>query len=230
MKLLGIETSTYSLSVAIVDDDNVLGELSLNIGPKHSERLIPIIDWLLKEVGMERKEIEGIAVSIGPGSFTSLRVGISAAKGLAFSLGIPVVGVSSLDVLAGNVLFSSITVCTLIDAKKKEVFAAFFRSSGKFINRISEDVVISPQALCDMVHEKTIFIGDGAVTYRDLLESNLGGLAFFCPPSFNLPRASNCVFVGATRLKNERGDDLSTLAPRYLRKAEAEIYKEGVIR
>ena len=81
-----------------------------------------------------------------------------------------------------------------------------------------------------MVHEKTIFVGDGAMAYRDLLENNLGELAFFCPPGFNLPRASNCVFIGASRLKNGPGDDLSTLAPRYLRKAEAEIYKEGVMR
>src|SRR5919198_4229491 len=190
MKILGIETSTYSGSIAIVDDDRILGELSLGVGPEHSEKLLPMLDWLLKEIGLERREIQGIVVSVGPGSFTALRVGISTAKGLAFSLGIPVVGVSSLEVLAGNLPFALFNVCPIIDAKKKEVFAAFFRYSDVCrdevtppLHRISDDMLILPQKLIGIIHEKTIFIGDGVVLYKDFLKSTLGELAIFCPSS-----------------------------------------------
>lgn len=230
MKILGIETSSYSGSLAIADDERILGELSLNLGPKHSEKLIPAFDFLLKETGLERREIEGVAVSVGPGSFTALRVGIATAKGIAFSLKIPVAGVSSLEILAGNLLFTPFTVCPLIDAKKKELFAAFFTASDGFLTRVSYDMLISPEKLCDMVHEKVVFLGDAACLYGDLLRSRLGELALFCPPGFNALRASNCIFPAARRLKDGSRDDLSALAPLYLRKAEAETFKQGVMR
>jgi len=166
MKVLGIETSTGSGSVAVLEGDKVLGEFFLNLGPTHSEKLLPMLDWLLKEVGVEKNEIEGIAVSKGPGSFTALRVGISTAKGLAFSLGIPVVGVSSLEVLARNLLYTPLYIYSLIDAKKKEVYAALFRYSDTNLNRITDDILISPDDICEMISERTIFIGNGALLYK----------------------------------------------------------------
>lgn len=226
MKILGIETSTQAGSIAFTDGDRVLGELSLNLGPVHSEKLIPMIDWLLGEVGGEKREIEGIAVSVGPGSFTGLRVGLSTAKGLAFSLKIPLVGISSLETLAMNI-FTNFSICSIIDARKKEVFAAFFKLSDGGIVRTSGDVLISPQGLCEMIRERTVFIGDGAVLYRDLLMKILGELALFCPLNLNFPRASNSALIGARKLREGCRDDLSTLAPRYLRRAEAEIFREG---
>jgi tRNA threonylcarbamoyladenosine biosynthesis protein TsaB len=226
MRVLGIETSTYSGSVAVVEDDKVLGEIFVNVGPLHSEKLIPLIDWLLKEVGVDKKGIDGIAVSRGPGSFTALRIGISAAKGLAFSLGIPIVGVSSLEVLAHNLPFTPFVICSIIDARKKEAFTAFFKSYDNRLERISDDLVVSPEDLIKVIREKTIFIGDGAVLYRDFLKDALGELALFCPPNFNFPRVSNCALIGIQRLKNGFRDDVSLLAPEYLRRAEAEIIKE----
>lgn len=226
MKLLGIETSTHAGSIAFMDDNRVLGELFLNLGPVHSERIIPTIDWLMGEVGIEKKEIEAIAVSIGPGSFTGLRVGLSTAKGLAFSLRIPIVGVSSLEILAMNI-FTNFPICSIIDARKKEVFAAFFRFSEGDIVRISDDILISPQGLCKMIRERTVFIGDGALLYRDLFISVLGESVLFCPLNLSFPRASNAALIGARRLREGQRDDPSTLAPQYLRKAEAEIYREG---
>jgi tRNA threonylcarbamoyladenosine biosynthesis protein TsaB len=227
MRVLGIETSTHSGSVALVEDNKVLGEFFLDLGPAHSEKLLPMVDCILKEVGMAKKEIEGITVSIGPGSFTALRVGISTAKGLAFSLEIPVVGVSSLETLALNLPFTPFVICPLIDARKKEVFAAFFRFSDGYLIRISDDLLISSQDLSEMICERTVFIGSGAVLYRDLLKDTLGELALFCPSNFNFPRASNCALMGVRKLKNGCEDDLSAFAPRYLRKAEAEIFREG---
>ena len=227
MKVLGIETSTGSGSVAVLEGDKVLGEFFLNLGPTHSEKLLPMLDWLLKEVGVEKNEIEGIAVSKGPGSFTALRVGISTAKGLAFSLGIPVVGVSSLEVLARNLLYTPLYIYSLIDAKKKEVYAALFRYSDTNLNRITDDILISPDDICEMISERTIFIGNGALLYRDFLINSLGELALFCPSDVNFPKASSCALIGSYMFKNGNKDDLSALAPQYLRKSEAEIYRDG---
>jgi tRNA threonylcarbamoyladenosine biosynthesis protein TsaB len=226
MRLLGIETSTHSGSVAIVEDERILGEQFLNNGPTHSEKLLPMIDLLLKEVGMDKKEIDGISVSSGPGSFTALRIGISTAKGLAFSLGIPVVGVSSLEVLALNLLFTPFVICSIIDAKKNELFAAFFTSSNWRLCRSSDDMLISPHDLVNMIREKTVLVGNGAIVYGDFLSDALGELSVFCPSSFNFPRASNCALLGAKRLINGFKDDLSALAPQYLRRVDAEILKE----
>ncbi|MCI0454096.1 MAG: tRNA (adenosine(37)-N6)-threonylcarbamoyltransferase complex dimerization subunit type 1 TsaB [Candidatus Dadabacteria bacterium] len=227
MRVLGIETSTSSGSVALIEDEKVIGQFFLNIGPAHSEKLLTMVDLLFKEVGIDKNEIEGIAVSIGPGSFTALRVGISTAKGLAFTLGIPVVGVSSLEVLSHNLLFTPFMICPMIDARKKEVYAALFRYSDSKLDRMSDDSINSHEKICERIAEKTIFIGNGALLYRDLLIDSIGDLALFCPFDFNFPKASNCALIVSSKLKNGRKDDLAALAPQYLRKSEAEIYREG---
>ncbi len=184
MKVLAIETSTYSGSVAVSEDDMILGEYYLNMGPSHSERLVPAIDMLLGELGIGRKELGGVAVSLGPGSFTALRVGISTAKGLAYSLGIPVTGAYSLEILAG---------------------------------------------LMEIIKEETIFIGEGALLYRDFLEDNgLGGEAIqICPPYLNYPRASSLAFYGFKRFAEGHADEVLGLAPMYLRKPDAELTAKG---
>jgi tRNA threonylcarbamoyladenosine biosynthesis protein TsaB len=227
MRVLGIDTSTYYGSVAFTDDDSVLGEINLNIGPSHSERLLPAIGWLLASIGRDRNEIEGISVSRGPGSFTALRIGISTAKGIAFSLGVPIAGVSSLEVLALNLAFPSYTVCSLIDARKKEVYASFFRYSRNKFDRLTEDMLITPQELIDKVSEETIFIGDGVTHYRGLIEDALGDWALFCPSSLNFPRASNCAKLGISILDGRSFSSIDEIHPHYLKKSVAEILKEG---
>lgn len=226
MRVLGIETSTYSGSVAIIDDDAIVGEIFLNVGPSHSDKLLPMVDWLLREAGIKRHDIDGVAVSNGPGSFTSLRVGISTAQGIAYSLGIPVVGVSSLKVLSRNLLHATYNICTLIDARRKEVYAAFFKSNGDDTVRLKDDCLISPVGLIDMISEKTILIGNGVVLYRDLIEKSLGDLAVFCASHFNLPKASHCAEVGRNKLNSDHKGEIFQFSPKYLSKADAEISKE----
>ncbi|MBI4228800.1 MAG: tRNA (adenosine(37)-N6)-threonylcarbamoyltransferase complex dimerization subunit type 1 TsaB, partial [Deltaproteobacteria bacterium] len=224
--VLGIETSTYSGSVAIIDGDTIVGEIFLNVGPSHSDKLLPMVDWLLREAGMKRHDIDGIAVSNGPGSFTSLRVGISTAKGIAYSLGIPVVGVSSLKVLSRNLLHTSYEICTLIDARRKEAYAAFFKSNGDDTVRLKDDCLINPVELIEMIGERTIFIGNGVVLYRDLIEKSLGDLAIFCTSNFNFPKASHCAQVGINKLNSGHKGEIFQFSPQYLSKADAEISKE----
>jgi tRNA threonylcarbamoyladenosine biosynthesis protein TsaB len=226
MRVLGIETSTHSGSVAVIDGDTIVGETFLNVGPSHSEKLLPMVDWLLREAGMKRNDIEGIAVSSGPGSFTSLRVGISAAKGIAFSLGIPIVGVSSLEGLSRNLLHTPYTICTIIDARRKQVYAAFFKCIGDETIRLKEDCLISPVELLEMINEETIFVGNGAVLCRDLMEKSLGDLAMFCTSSFNFPRASHCAQIAINRMNSDNKEEISQVFAQYLSNADAETSKE----
>lgn len=228
MKILGIETSMYAGSIAVSQDEEILGEYYFNTGPSHSEKLIPSIDWLLGELGVAKAELGGVAVSLGPGSFTSLRIGIAAAKGLSYSLGIPIVGVSTLELLASNVPFSPYTVCPVIDARRGEVFAAFFKSRKAEVVRISQDMVLSPESLAERIKEKTIFVGEGALLYSDFLDHMFGGggSAMFCPPGINYPRAGILSYLGYCRIKDGRMDDPYRLEPHYMRKSEAEILKE----
>ncbi len=225
MRVLGIETSTYSGSVAILDGDTILGEIFLNVGPSHSEKLLPMVDWLLGAAGLKRNDIEGIAVSNGPGSFTSLRVGISTAKGIAFSLGIPIVGVSSLEVLSRNLLYTPYLTCTVVDARRQQVYAAFFRCIGDKPVRLKEDCVVSPVELVEMIREETVFVGNGALLYRDLIEKSLGDHAMFCSSSFNFPRASQCAQIAMSKISTDNKGGISQFSPQYLSKANAGISK-----
>ena len=229
MKILGIETSMYAGSIALSDGEKIAGEYYFNTGPSHSEKLLPSIDWLLGELGVAKTDLDGVAVSLGPGSFTSLRIGIATAKGLSFSLGIPVAGISTLELLAMNVLFAPYKLCPVIDARRGEVFAAFFESREGELVRISEDMVISHEDLAGKIKEKTIFIGEAALLYSDFLDHMWGGLgyALYCPQALNYPRAGFLSHLGYNRIKEGRVDDPFMLAPHYMRKSEAEISKEN---
>jgi tRNA threonylcarbamoyladenosine biosynthesis protein TsaB len=229
MKVLAIETSTYSGSIAVSEDDEILGEFYFNMGPSHSEKLVPSIEWLLSGLDIDKSELDGIAVTLGPGSFTALRVGISTAKGMAFSLGIAVTGASSLELLAMNLPFAGYPVCSVMDAKKGELFAALFRSENGRIERITEDMIVSPQELKEIIKEKTIFIGEGALLYKDFMEDNQVSResVLVCPPYLNYPRASSLAQSGVRNLSAGNADDVVALAPRYLRKSDAELTSKG---
>ncbi len=232
MKILAIETSTYAGSIAVLENERILGEYYFDIGPAHTEKLVPSIDWLLSELAIDKSDLTAVAVSLGPGSFTSLRVGISTAKGLCYSLGIPLVGVSSLKALAMNLPFSPYNICPIIDARKGEVFVALFRSNRGTLERLLEDVVVSPEELVNLINDNTIFLGDGSLLYKDYLEDNLSHDIMFSPVNINFPRAPNLVLSEIGKFKEDRDNsylcnEIMNLAPHYLRKSEAEISKEG---
>jgi len=229
MKVLAIETSTYSGSIAVSEGSRTVGELYLDMGPSHSEKLVPAIDRMLSDLGIDKKDLGGIAVSLGPGSFTALRVGISTAKGLSYSLGIPVTGASSLEILAMNLPFAPFQVCAVTDARKGELFAALFRTDDGVVKRISEDAIVSPAGLAETIKEKTIFIGEGALLYKEFLEDNesWGEAPVFCPAYMNHPRASALAFYGFSRFVGGHEDEVMGLAPMYIRKPDAVLTAKG---
>ncbi len=223
MIVLGIETSSTCGSVAVVQDRKVLGELFFNTGTKHSTKIVPSITNLLSTVGLDKADLEGIAVTSGPGSYTSLRIGISIAKGLAYSLDIPLIGISTLQCVAFNSIISPHLICSLIDARKGELYSALFRYNTGELERISEDQIVSIDYLCQAIDEKTVLIGDGLYLYKSTFVDRINGLVLFAPEHLCYGRASSCAILGIDNFKKAKRDEVNTLVPKYIRQADAEL-------
>ena len=226
MYILGIETATMTGSVAIITEQQLVVEQTINAKTTHAERLITTIDAALRAASLTIREMDGIAVSVGPGSFTGLRIGVTTAKSLAYSVRKPIVAVSSLDALASQFLHANLLICPMLDAKKKEVYSACYRNSGATVERVSEYAVLTPANLLKSIHEPTLFLGDGVMPYRRQIEFALGELALFADAAHLLPRGSLVAKLGCDRLLAGEQDDCSALTPFYLRQADAEIHWE----
>jgi tRNA threonylcarbamoyladenosine biosynthesis protein TsaB len=224
MKVLGMDTSTSCGSVGLVEDKWVISDHLLDIPITHSERLLKTIDWILKESRLGISEIDGLAISLGPGSFTGLRIGVSTVKGLAFSLKKPIAGVSSLEVLASQVSPTPYLLCPILDARKGEVYTAFYRyEGGTYPQPQSSIEAIEPGQLILRIKEPTLFFGNGVKTYGPFLKEKLQQLALFPPPPFHIPHGSTVAKLGLERLERGETIDLATLIPLYIRPSEAEI-------
>jgi len=224
MKVLGIDTSTSCGSVGLIIDGWVASEYLLNVSMTHSERLLGAIGLILKEAHCAVEDLDGWAISLGPGSFTGLRIGVSTMKGLAYATQKPVVGVSTLDVLASQISPTPYLICPILDARKRELYSAFYRYDERnSLNRLSPYEAIGPGDLVKKIRERTIFVGDGIKTYGDYLQSSLPSFAIFAPLPLNLPLGSGVAKLGQELLKKGEHLNLSIFTPIYVRPSEAEI-------
>ena len=219
MKILGIETSTFSGSVSVCDEDAILCEYVFNTGPRHNEVLIPTIERLLSDCGLGKNDLDTVCVSVGPGSFTSLRIGVSTAKALCYSLGADLVGVPSLEILASNALWCGNSVCAITDAGRGEVFLSFHDPKSA---EMTPAEIATPESVCAGVEKKTVFVGSGALLHQDFIRDALGERAVFVPANLNTPRASGCALLGRKKILSGQKDDPFTLTPFYLRRSAAE--------
>jgi tRNA threonylcarbamoyladenosine biosynthesis protein TsaB len=221
--LLALETSGTIGSVALVAPECSLAELAVEASQTHARQLLPAIDRLLRETSTDWQQIDALAVSLGPGSFTGLRIGLATAKGLSFAAAKPLIGVPSLDGLAHQCLGQNLPICALIDARKKEVYAAFYRESanGEMV-RESEYLALSPAALAERITEPTFLLGSGAELYREVLAETLGNRAIFADPTRFLARASSVGQLAIPKFRNQ--DFLAPDAgPLYVRASDAEL-------
>ncbi len=226
MKILGIDTAVATGSVAIMEDDVLVGEMLLTSRRTHARRVMKSVDTLLSVTEYTLSDLDGFAVSIGPGSFTGLRIGISTVKGLAFALGKPIAAVNTLDALANQFPSSNRLICPILNARKGEVYTALYRTdeNGAVI-RTGDYTVVSPPDWVCRITEPALFVGDGVEEYGSLIKEKLGTLAHFAPPFLNTIRASVVACLGMERLKNKESDDAKTLVPFYIRPSYAEIKK-----
>jgi tRNA threonylcarbamoyladenosine biosynthesis protein TsaB len=224
MLVLGIDTATKIASVGLVGDGEPLNEESCLAHSNHTETLLPLIARLLSHTGISLSEIHGIGVSIGPGSFTGLRIGLSAVKGFAYALGQHVVAVPTLEALARTVTDWEGNVCPLLDARKGEVYAAFFHREGHGrLERLTPDQVCTPHALLDRFATPCLFLGDGVERYGDLIVERCGPAARLLPFATHHPHGLIVAQMAWKRLSQGESDDLSTLVPSYVRKPDAEF-------
>lgn len=222
--LLAVETSGRCGSVALVHPDRCLAELSLQSDTTHSKRLPGAIEYIMQQAEIDWHSIDGIAVSLGPGSFTGLRIGLSTVKGLALATRKPLLGVTSLDGLAQQFPFVQQQICVVLDARKQQVYAAFYAADGtNTVQRQSDYLVLTPEALAARIETPTILAGDGARLYWPLFQEKLPNLVREAPPEIHFPRAS--AIARAALSKWEAGDFLSpaTAVPFYLRASDAEL-------
>jgi tRNA threonylcarbamoyladenosine biosynthesis protein TsaB len=216
MRVLAIDTSTLAGGVALVDGDRTVAEYVLDIRLTHSERLMPTVDRVMADAGWAPGRLTGLAVAIGPGSFTGLRVGMSAVKGLALALGLPIAAVPTLDALASGLAGAALPVCPVVVARRDEVYASLYRWDGVAMRREWDYLALAPRELAERLREPVLLTGDGAGTIA-------GPLAQVAPPWRSLPSVAAVGHLGAQRLRAGRSVAAAELVPLYVRPSQAEL-------
>jgi tRNA threonylcarbamoyladenosine biosynthesis protein TsaB len=226
--VLALDTATDQVSVAIGDQGRVLGSVQLVGGRRHSEQLAPAIDYLRRELDVELGRLAAVAVGVGPGLFTGLRVGVTTAKVMAQALRVPVVGISSLDLVAYPLRHTERLVVAVLDARRREVFSARYRAVPGGVQRVSEYEVFAPAELvaelaADGSLDRTgvLLAGDGV----DRFASDFGELAHaeVAGAEFAHPSVAALVELATARAEREEFEPASELRPMYLRNSDAEI-------
>ncbi|WP_441561215.1 tRNA (adenosine(37)-N6)-threonylcarbamoyltransferase complex dimerization subunit type 1 TsaB [Colibacter massiliensis] len=225
---LAIETSSLVSSVALLHEKTLRAEVTVQAKLTHSEQLMPHIADMLQKAAVHKNDIDGIAVSVGPGSFTGLRIGLATAKGLSFARKIPLAGIETPRVLAWNFVDSAKAVCPLIDAQKGNVYVSLYAWHDGVLTEI-EPVSVAPatDVIARFVGSKddVFFCGDGALKFAAAIES-AGGPCRLAPPHMVIPRAGALALAAAERFAAGDTDDCMTLTPAYKRRSEAEILWE----
>lgn len=218
--VLGIETATVLGGVALVSDaGELLGEITLRNHENHSERILPALAWLLATLDLTPRDLAAVAVSQGPGSFTGLRAGIAAAKGLAFSLAVPLFGIPTLEALAANAPSGAGLVCAVLDARRGEVFRALFRRGLADTRRIEPDRLVPLVSLADEMPADCLVVGELPAAFSEMLPP--GSAVRFAPPHLGHPRAAVIAALGSAARLAFRASELMTLMPHYLRPCDA---------
>ncbi|NJD63230.1 MAG: tRNA (adenosine(37)-N6)-threonylcarbamoyltransferase complex dimerization subunit type 1 TsaB [Deltaproteobacteria bacterium] len=221
--ILAIETATPHGSVALVTGDALLAEAALPAGRQASETILGAVEGLFRATGSRRDDATHVAVSAGPGSFTGLRVGMAAAKGFCFGWGVPIVPVPTLHALALRFPSERLTLCPVLDARKKQVYAALFRWEGGACRRLSPDMAIAPAELAGKLPDGTVFFcGDAAAPFAPVFRERLGPKAVFPAPGEGLPRAGAVGLLAARLVREGAACDASGTVPVYVRPSEAE--------
>lgn len=221
--VLGVETSSLDCGVALAEGGRVMGELLSATGEPASERLVQFIEVLLKQSDLGIDDLSGFAVSIGPGSFTGLRVGLSTIKGLCHSTSKPLVRVPTLDALAFAVPYCHYVLCPMLDARRGEVYAAFYQTGSGELQRLTPYLALTPSELLKRVEEDTVFLGSGVDAYREQIVKTLEAKAHFVTPNPPTARASSVAVIGAVKLLKGETEEPDGVEPLYLRPSQAEL-------
>jgi len=221
LKILGIDTSTDICGVAITEDKTLITEFRSNIKRAHAEKIIHAIDRVLGDVNLELNDLDGIAISIGPGSFTGLRIGMAAIKGLALATNLPVVSVTSLDALVLQAYFWDGQICPLIKAQADEAYTALYCFREGQLVRTTDYQLITLDSLQKLINQKTIIINVGMKNLPQFIVGELEKMVQVAPPEFSMTSGYFIALRGYDKFIQEEVEDIDKLEPFYLKDFKA---------
>ena len=230
MIILSIDSSTPVAGIAVSDDNKLLGEVMINTKNTHSEKLMPMVAQLLNDLQMNIQQVEAVAVTCGPGSFTGLRIGMATAKGIVQGGGKKLIAIPTLDTLAQNLNHYPGIICPIMNAQKKQVYTAIYRSGKNGMERLSDYQAIEADKLAEQLlalNEIVWFTGDGVDAFAEVFQAKLGENCRLADGNTVLPRAGALAMLAAERAQNEQFDDLYQAELIYIRKSEAEVQWEA---
>lgn len=224
MRILGIESSSLVASVAIVTDDILTAEYTVNFKKTHSQTLLPMIDEIIRMLEIELESVDGIAVSAGPGSFTGLRIGSATAKGLGLALKKPLIHIPTVDAMAFGIFGTSSVICPLMDAKRSQVYTGIYEFQNEFKIR-KPQCAVSIQEIVEVLNgmdRPVIFLGDGVEPSKEIIKRDLK-VSYQLAPSFcSRQRAGAVAALGALYYQEGKTEDAALHQPEYLRLPQAE--------
>lgn len=225
MKILGLDSSGLVASVAIVEDNDLKGEYTVNYKKTHSQTLLPMLDEVAKMIELDLNSINAIAVSGGPGSFTGLRIGSATAKGLGLALGKPLIHIPTVDALAYNLVGSRDMVCPLMDARRNQTYTGLYRFDGNQMEIVKPQCAVGIDEIIAAVNEigqAVVFLGDGVAVFESYIRENCKVPFSFAPAHVNKQRAGAAAALGEIYYKEGKTETAEEHKPDYLRLSQAE--------
>lgn len=216
MKILAIDTSTKFLSLALADEEKIIASFHRDLEQQHCARLIPEIGRLLKKARLKLKDIDYIAFSKGPGSFTGLRIGAATVKGLALATKKRLVGIPSLDILAYNAVDGQKLIVPIVDARRGNVYASIYSFDGERLRRHMKYSVLPLMELLKEIKGNATFLGDGIIPYRKTIEDNFKSEAEFTAEKYWYPKAATAAKLAVESIRKKRFEDVDKFTPLYL--------------
>ncbi len=223
--ILAIDSSSLVASVALVDENTVIAEYTINLKKTHSQTLLPMIDEIFKMTGIDKKSLSAIAVAQGPGSFTGLRIGAATAKGLALALDIPIVGVSTIEMMAYNFNHCNKLICPIMDARRNQVYTGIYECAEDALKQVEKDAALSIEELIDKIRsigKEVIFIGDGIPVFQELIDKELEVKHCYAKQHLNRQQSSALAVLGLKKLAEGKAVVSDNFAPVYMRMSQAE--------
>lgn len=223
MKILGLDTSTIMTTCAVLDGEEVIGEYSLSQSMSHSEKLVPMIKEVLDSLDLKIKDIDLFATSLGPGSFTGVRIAAATVKGFAHIYDKAVVGISTMEALAFNLPYNDIVV-PMLDARRNRVYTGIYKWNDDNLETILKADALDIDTLIKELdkYNSLVVNGDGSILYKELLKERLGEKVKFAKAGDNMPRAASICQIAKKRFDQGQIDDYFSLTPDYLRPSQAE--------
>lgn len=225
MKILGIDSSGLVASVAVVEDDNLLGEFTMNYKKTHSQTLLPMLDTLAKMIELDLNTVDAIAVSGGPGSFTGLRIGSATAKGLGLALEKPLIHIPTVDALAYNLCGHRDMVCPLMDARRNQTYTGLYAFDGNHMQALLAQCAVGIDEIVAKINKighAVVFLGDGVPVFETYIGEHVTVPYTFAPAHVNKQRAATVASLGEIYYKEGKTETAQEHRPDYLRLSQAE--------